>query len=176
MNRQELNKAIWKVLNSKFKKDAKEAFKMVEDAGYEVYKDGWGYWVVANRENHRFIHLQDNRYRTIIQHGPYVTHTHRCTEKETYAIEITFDFVGCLEKPVNQTWYDLRNGRKNKLTAVDKYNEIKFQKRMAESYAEDIEKTKKQIEKLQAELVRQATCKAQYEAKVQASKVKFGLA
>ena len=33
-----LNEAIYTVLTTKYKKDAKEAFKMVEDAGYKMHK------------------------------------------------------------------------------------------------------------------------------------------
>ena len=38
-NNAELNKAILTVLESKYKKDATAAHKMVKDAGYEIYKN-----------------------------------------------------------------------------------------------------------------------------------------
>ena len=182
MERKLLNDMIWSVLNAKFKKDAKEAFKAVEDAGYTIYKNGSGYWTVCNKATNRYINLGDRgwKYHTqlVIQHGPYVSHQHRLTHEECNADSIAFDFVGCLEKPINQTWYDLQNKETdwNKLTAVKKWDDIKFQMRMAKSYENDIERTKKEIERLQKQLISYTETKCRYESQAKMLKAQYGLA
>ena len=173
-----INEAIWTVLKAKYKKEAKEAFKVVEDAGYEIYKNGCGYWTVSNPDTHRYINLGDRGWKhhsyTVIQHGPYVAQSRMVQSKEFNSNSIAFDFVNCLDTPINETWYKLQN-KSNTSKAVAQYQAIKFSKRMAESYARDIENTMKEIERLQARLISQTESKVRYEAEVKELKRQFGL-
>ena len=181
MERQELNNMIWKALNCKFKKDAPEAFTAIKEAGYDIDKCGRGCFEIYNPKTKRRIYLYERRgwsrnYKMTISHGPYTKQTTDLTEAEARMKTTKFDFVGCLEKPMNQVWYDLVNGYNDyTMTAVKKYEAIKSKRRMAASYAEDIERTKKQLADLQEKLVWQTKMMTSYEQEAKELKNRYGL-
>lgn len=174
INRDEVNEAIWKVLNTKFKKDAKDAFELVESAGYSVYKDGCGQWNVCNSHTNRVVYLNQFSRRAFIQHGPYFNS--RCrrflTSKEMLNKRIAFDFVGCLEKSVNSFW---SNDNKSKNTAIEKYSRIRDEKYMIRSYERDIDNIKHKIEALQDELIRCGAHIKSHENDLKSLRKEYGL-
>lgn len=98
--KRELNQAIYAVLATKFKKDAYEAHELVKNAGYEIEK--WdGKFHIRNRETNRLICIATNRWgdKVGINHNPW-TKNAKLTEN--------FDYVACLNKPLNETYWRMR--------------------------------------------------------------------
>lgn len=88
-----LNEAIKTVLLTKLKKDAKEAHKIVESAGYEICKISGG-WEIRNKKNNgKWIMYYNNGYLSTM-----LGYRHININK--------FDYVNYLEKPYNKVYYD----------------------------------------------------------------------
>lgn len=173
INRDELNKAIRTVLTTQYKKQAKEAFQMVEDAGYEIYKIG-GDWRVKNNKTGRVVYLEDGIRRTNIWHGNRWENKTQC--KDTTKMRL-FDFVGALEKPLNKDYYtSIAFTYENQSKALERYDELKSARRGVEWYDGDIDAIKKQMQKLQDELVRKAQYKLEAEQKLKNVRKELGLA
>lgn len=103
MTREELNREIKKVLTTQFKKDAKEAHKAVEEAGYTIYKED-GSFGVQNKATGRWVRFSFGEYSTKITYtGNW--YGVRCNRN----VERDFDFVGQLEKPINKEWREAKN-------------------------------------------------------------------
>ena len=130
MNKKELNEAMYKVLITKYKKDAKKEHKIVETAGYEIYKSG-GDWVIKNKETWKLISLgnEEPYYRTIrkghyeIIDTPVRKFYHGDVSKYININDICkIDFVNCIDTPTNKDKYDDRysiyNSRKRALSAA----------------------------------------------------------
>lgn len=177
MNREKLNAAIGIVVTSKFKKDAPEAFAVVAKAGYECFKNGSSEWEIYNPATKRRIWLTTARRGwgsdVRIIHGMYCNNVANF-DTEDAAIS-KFDFVGCLDKPLNTEYYRCTrlDGKK---TAVEKYDELKFKKRMMLSYDEDLTKIAEKIKKLQDELVRAACRRESYSRELADLRKELGLA
>ena len=86
-----LNEAIKTVLLTKLKKDAKEAHKMVESAGYEISKISGG-WDINNRKNGKWLSYHNHYLSTMS--GFRKANLNK------------FDYVHYLEKPYNKVYYD----------------------------------------------------------------------
>lgn len=172
INRDEVNEAIWTVLKAKFKKDAKDAFELVESVGYSIYKDGCGRWNVSNSRTSRIVYLNPFNHRTFIQHGPYQNSNCRrfLTREEMLNKRIAFDFVGCLEKSVNSIWNSER-----KETALDKYQHIRDEKYLMSSYKKDIDQIKRKIEELQDKLIAYSGQVKSHELELKALRKEYGL-
>lgn len=153
-----LNKAIETVLRTQFKKQAKEAHKIVEESGYGIVKEG-GYFTVYNEKTGRRIHLSDNGYRTYILHGSYSNKRKVIKTESDYQ---KFDYTGCLNKPVNKDYYQqINNERRNAYDpdseAISKLKSAKWSLK----YEEDrIARIQKEMEKLQKELISASMAKA----------------
>ena len=163
----ELNKAIWEVLISKFRKDAKEAFKMVEDAGYAFHKNGDGNWVVFNPKTERTIWR--SKYNEIWHAGIRTLATSRTREE--------FDFVGCLNKPLNREYDPYGYGYYGRPHngAREKFRNLEAAKNRVEWTNERIEEIQRQMVKLQKELVNQVEYRVKYEAEVNELRKEYGL-
>ena len=180
--RQQVNEAIYTVLTSEYKKDAPEAFELVKKMGYDYTKFDRGIFEVYNPVTKRRIHLKEGGY----YRNYYVKVVFGYYERQTKMFEgddrkldakEKFDYVGCLEKPINKTWYDMQNGyNTGKMTALEKYNDLQHMKRMAAIYAEDVDKIKKQINDLQDKLLRYAGYQRDAEQELKARKQELGLA
>ena len=167
-----LNSQIYRVLTSKFKKDAPEAFKAVEDAGYTIYKNGCSTWTIKNPHTKKYVWTSKEKYdyrRGTFRYFSY-------TDKQV-VLSNKIDFVDCLKTPVNKPWHDIIWRPYHEVSpAVRTYeNEIRSAKRMAASYREDIEQYKKQIAALQEKMVHAATRAAEYDAEVAEAKKKLGV-
>lgn len=176
INRDELNKAIRTVLTTQYKKQAKEAFQMVENAGYEIYKMG-GDWRVKNNKTGRIVYLEDGWRSTFIWHGNRWENRTQCKGSEDTATMRLFDFVGALEKPLNKDYYtSIAFTYENESKARQRYDELKSARRSVKWYDEDINNIKKQMQKLQDELVRKAQYKLEAEQTLKKVRKELGLA
>jgi len=163
---EELNKAIWKVLQVKFKKDAPEAFKMVQEAGYEVMKGGQGQWIVKNPHTRKMIDIQDTCRGTVLYHGNYQTQV-RVIAKYGYKtvdnwtiVGQKFDFVNCLKTPMNRDYYDALDVQCRQSESIMNYDRLKSAKWSIDYDEREIARLQKEVEKLQKDIARR------YEAKV----------
>ena len=161
MNRQEINKAIDKVLNTQFKKDAPEAFKIVKEAGYTTYKDKGFFYNVENPKTGKVLRTRN------------------------YGM----DYIGFLEKPINTDWQDVQYMKKNPRPigqARSRYIGIHWYKhdlerhdRRIESLKEDIADYMKRIERIQNDILREMIDKQETEQLLEAERAKvreeFGL-
>lgn len=186
-----LNQAIFTVLTTQYKKDAAEAFKLVKDAGYEYRKDDGRFEVVkvtnGDWRTSKWVRLGklESRWRRNEKTGEYGYVKYRTLSTNAGRSEVAPDkvekinFVNLLETPVNTVWTKLNwtsyYDQKSKAVAIYE-DKIKSPARMVKVYTEDIEKCQKQIEKLQADMLRYMKYKTEYEQKVIANKKELGLA
>lgn len=174
MNRAELNKAIYKVL-TELKRDCLEEHKMVKKAGYVIEK-GRKSFIVSNPETRREVYVAEPVWRSdrgrCIVHGWYKAH--RSTFR--YGQECKFDFVACLEKPMNREyWQDLSNSNR-KSKAHERYQELHSAKWDIDWEAKKIAEYEKQIKELQARLMQATEAKVRAEFKLADVRKELGLA
>lgn len=149
MNNIELNNAIYTVLTTKYKKDAKEAFKMVEAAGYNIDKCN-GYFEVGNNKTKKYIRIYREFYSYRENDRMIVLYGLKNKDTVTHSNFKKIDFVNLLNTPTNVEYY----GRpRNRSKFVEAAENIKRAKWMIKSYNKDIDKTKKEIEELTNRLV-----------------------
>ena len=167
-----LNTQIYIVLTTKFKKDAKDAFKTVEEAGYTITKNGNGTWTIRNPHNDKSICVSEEKHSW--SKGTYRNFYHinkQCT------LSSKIDFVNCLKIDRNSDWFDIIWKPVNESSnAVRIYNDkIGISRRMANLYRKNIEDYQKQITKLQEKMMKASVMIAEYEAKADAGKRELGL-
>lgn len=164
--KEEINRAIFKVLTTKYKKDAKEAHSIVEEVGYQVRK--WdGTFDVQNPKTNRYVKIEINEE---YNRGKLFMMSGRKYFKSL--AEITpFDFVGQLET-THRVYYEPICDESE---AYVKYHKIKDCDYMATSCDNDIKQTLKKIEGLQKDLIRYTEWKIEYEAKANNYRKEYGL-
>lgn len=145
-----LNEALLKVLTTKFKKDAPAEFKMVSDAGYEVYKVD-GMFRVYNANTHREIHFTRGYGYRVYGYLNWTNGRKQCT---TYEDLTKVNIVGVLNTPPNYakrpTGYGYWGETKTKYNAR-KLCEAKMRVKCAD---ESIDRARRELEKAQKELER----------------------
>lgn len=165
----ELNDAIYTVITTQYKKDAKEAHALVTAYGYSIWKYN-GCYHVANNETHKSVQARSGwRYTTI-----YLDSVHSQYVRLKDDQECKVDFVGFLTKPKNYEYWS-RPTTEESGTALDKYDNISHAKYMSNSYAEDIEKAKTKIESLLKDIERYTEMKVRYELDLAKLRVEYGL-
>ena len=166
MNRQELNKAILEVLTTQFKKDAKEAHKIVEEAGYGIYK--WdGSFRVSNKDIGRYVYATENWRSTTI-------HSNLRNYRYEHDKGVRFDFVGYLNKPTNpESPYLWRIREENK--SMMNYHRISRDKNSIKYAQERIEKIKKEIASLTNDLIREVSSLKEAEIRLEQTRRELGL-
>lgn len=167
-----LNKAMEMVLRTQFKKQVKEAHKIVEEAGYTINKIQGGYQI-TNPKTGRFIYIRQDGYRKSIIHGYYNSQQRRIRSEADYQ---KFDYTGCLNKPINKDYYEQilneEHTAYHKSEAMQKLKSAKWSLK----YEEDrIARIQKDIEKLQQDLIRAAMAKARAIDKLNEVKKDLGL-
>ena len=148
MSREEMNKAIWEVLTHQYKKDAKEAHKLVSSE-YEVEKWNGSYHVRNPKTRRTISYNAYNRRGGYILYGAYAGH------RKDVNGAVKFDFVGCLEKPENFAWYEMVNKeyeQKRKSKSKERYEKLRYAVRNIKWEEDAIESIKKQMEKLQKDM------------------------
>lgn len=169
-----LNEAIMRVITSKFKKDAPEAFKAVSDAGYIMYKVD-GHWVVKHPLTERYVTVTGGiRYLGCGVSG------YRIDRGWNYRnsliiydgkgdLTTKFDFVGCLMTPYNREYYRIVNNA----TTRQKYDSLKWAKQTVKYSDERIEEIQTKIDKLTRDLISAVENRAQ--AKIRLNEVRKNL-
>ena len=182
-SKEQVNAAIWTVLRTQYKKEAKEAFDIVKAAGYEYEKLN-GAFTVRNPETRKRISLQtggyswrDNEY-VQITYGYYMCQVTKFTGVDRYKnAKEKFDYVNCLNTPINDVyWTEVKSSTYDSSTAVAKYDRIQSCKRRIKWREEDIEKIQKQLIELQEKLVRLGAEKMAAEQNLRAVRKELGLA
>lgn len=173
-----LNEAIFGVLCTQFKKDMdKEALKMIEDAGYEIHK-GSGCYYIKNPVTKREIYVKYSYY------GNYRINFNWYRQEARFEIGngCPFDFVNCLNKPINTMWYNLGRVSEYRPT-LDKYEKIKrarwdvnYHKREVENIVnEKLQKLYKQIEELTKDVQYHTERRVEAQEELDELKKSFGL-
>ena len=162
-----LNEAIYTVLTTKYKKDAKEAFKMVEDAGYEMRKwDGW--FIIENIKTKKHLYIDSHCYNPKLKfiRGSRIDKQINITESWK------FDFVNYLNTPYNEEYYrfpkwkEINNNRREML---------RHAKWVVEFRNEELDKVKAELEDAQRRLVRIAQRQAEAELELKQTRKELGL-
>lgn len=152
MNNTELNNAIYTVLTTKYKKDARDAFKMVKDAGYVVGKRD-GYFYVKNPKSDKVIFVWDYHwdYETR-DYNYYIIFSYR---NEKRRLTHKFDLVNCLNTPINTTYRQLRemNWHYDPYGYKAKMKKVNYAKRWYNNRTENVQRILNKIDELQKELV-----------------------
>ena len=174
---EELNKAIWTVLTTQFKKNAKEAFQTVQENGYEVCKNCGGTWTVRNPHTKRFVYIQFGDRRTTLYYGNYTTQMKRWrTSQEEAVVAAQFDFVNCLKTPNNSAYYDMLHIQNAESKAAEQYSRIRSAKWSIEYETKRIAKIQADIARLQAELVKATESRVKDEMTLKQVRQELGLA
>lgn len=177
--KEQVNEAIYTVLTTQFKKQAPEAFNIVKAAGYEYEKNN-GQFAVKNKETDRYIYLSDggyyNHYYTEVHYGWYRQHVTKFEGPDRdLNVKEKFDFVGCLDKPMNRIWFEMHQ-QVDFSEAVSKFHNLQQKKCYVQYREDDIKRIQNQMEKLQKELMSAMKYKVQYEQDVINYKKELGLA
>lgn len=167
----ELNEAIYTVITTQYKKDAKDAHDLVSSYGFDIWKYD-GHYNVGCKETHKsvFVSSQGRRYTTFYLDGrpsPYK----RLEEGQ----ECKINFVYFLTKPKNVEYMTLCWNEDRESEAVSKYDNIRHAKHMAESYAEDVRKAKAKIDSILKDIEHYTEMKLRYEKDLADLRVKYGL-
>ena len=162
-----LNRAIFKVLTTKFKKDAKESHRIVEDVGYEIIK--WdGSFQVTNPNTNRYVRIEETQgFYTHYRLRIWTDHKEVKSVDELKAV----DFVGQLEttrKPYYEPY-------ETESEAYLKYRGIKNADYWAESADKHIKEILDKLSSLQKDLIYYTEEKAKYEAKAKSLRKEYGL-
>lgn len=170
MTHAELNKAIYTVITSRFKKDCAEAYKAVIAAGYSIIK-GDRSFTVKNEKNNRYIYITGS-YRPFLHYGWYECQKGRIGEDVDL---FAFDYVNCLNTPVNHAWYkDVKHYAEHKPTR-DKYDELKSARWSRDYDINRLDDLQKQIADLQKRLISAAQAVSRSEQKLKDVKRELGL-
>lgn len=154
--REELNEAIYTVITTQYKKDAKEAHEMVSAFGYGIYKYD-GRFRVCNKATSKVVYVcsQSYSYRRFDLGN-------RVAEQTKDKNSICFnpcrvDFVGYLDKPFNREYYDMRNkSHRRHSRAVSKFHDLKDAKWDIKYYGDKINEIKSQIAHLEDDMLHYA--------------------
>lgn len=153
----ELNEAIYKVIETQFKKDMGEALRIVEGAGYKVSK--WdSRFYVKNTTTGREVCLREC-YKGYAVHG---NGNVKC--KFSWDGKCLIDFIGYLNKPFNTEWYKVQAMRSDWRSATwYKWDRLRSAKQCIKYEKDNIEKVKKDIANLQKRLENAIRSQVRYE-------------
>lgn len=156
-----LNEAIIQVITNKYKKDAKEAHKIVEDAGYKINKVD-GYYHVSSSSTYRYCYAfysghYDKGQRWCIYWGSNVRGS-KIHWGDPANIKI--DFTNLLNTRYNNVAHEQSPSHS---PAVEKYQSIRWKKYTIKQDEKYIQDTLNSIANLNAKLISATELKAQHE-------------
>lgn len=176
----DMNKAIYEVITTKAKRDAKEAHKVVAEAGYRIEKwNGIGY-VVINDETKRKIYIQESTGRRGWSCTT-LNYSRNGWGKRFYNYSelLKFDFQGALDKPENEAYYAQKRMEAEQRDGINrwgsKFQQLKDARWSAEYEARELVKLQEQMEKLQKSIIRVTEDKVKAEMKLAEVKKSLGL-
>ena len=175
-SRELVNEAIFTVLTEQFKKDAKEAHAIVEQAGYSISKMD-GDWYLKNAETGRrvYMHVARRTYGMSYISG----NGNDYGRRGGWRIRVSkkFDFVGYLEKPLNTVWEEMQNWNYNRYEK--QASTLKSARWDVKYHTEQIDKIQKEIEekiaKLQKDLLYHSQEKVKAEIHLREVREELGL-
>lgn len=151
-----LNEAIYTVLTTQYKKDAKEAHKIVENAGYTINKCS-GHFEVTNPKNNRYVRINRDYYSYRYHCGmANVWCGTRCSEMRYERLE-RIDYVNLLNTSYNKEYY---RKPKWKVTNQNRKDKLYNSKWDVKFYNDRVEIAKHNIERAQQELIKAVENKA----------------
>lgn len=168
------------VLTTRFKKDAKEAFKDVEHF-FKVFKYDTGVYGIESNTTHRRIVLRSRErwmYVESLKHSTYVT-VYRLYIDGYAKGEFTAErlhkvnFIKLLNTPLNTAWKELN--RASTRPTVDKFSSLRWAKQSVKYSEERLVKIQNQIADLQKSLIREAEYLADKKQEVKTERNKLGL-
>ena len=160
-----LNEAIYIMFNTKFKKDAREAFNMIEKAGYEIWKNN-GQWEIQNPKTGKYIYA-GQPYWNYKKGWVIVLHYGDCATE----LNDKIDFVNCLNTPINTA--KRRHNGFNKFQ--EQRNNLRMVKRDIVWKENAIKDYKAKIVATQENLIRAVERKAKAEAELKELRKEYGL-
>ena len=169
-NNTELNKQIFIVCTTQFKKDAKATHEYVERAGFKISKWG-GSFKVEDPKTYRWIGIEECRdYRGTFY---YIIGGAKGNIRKNPDVVQKFDFANCIITPRNTAyrnvlWADER-------PTITKYNKIVYAKDRVKYDKEEIERIQKEINKLQFKLQLAIESKVKEEIKLNEVRKELGL-
>ena len=170
----ELNEAIYKVITTQYKKDAKQAHEMVSAFGYGISKYD-GHYRVTSKETGKavYVHFESYTYRRFSLGN----NSAEQRKGENGYGHCPIDFVGYLAKPYNKVYEDLKySSYRRRSQAVKNYGRLKETRWDIKYHEDEIEKIKAQINKLQDEIIYHARRQKYYEDQLQAQRRELHLA
>ena len=170
----ELNEAIYTVITTQYKKDAKQAHEMVSAFGYGISKYD-GHYRVTSKETGKAVYVcfESYRYRRFSL-GNNTKDQHKGTIGYGHC---PIDFVGYLAKPYNKVYEDLKYSRRNRRSqAIKNYGQLKDTRWDIKYHEDEIEKIKAQIDKLENEIIYHARRQAFYEDQLRQQRRELHLA
>ena len=157
-----INEAIFTVLTTQFKKDAPEAFKMVESLpGCRVDKYQ-GSFDIRNTETNRWISGRQVGWR-----GYYICLNNTKIEEENAKKIDFYGFLFCERKRYYEPYIESE--------AIKKYKELKSKKWSVDYAIRDLEETRKKIARLQSDLERYVLSKYKREEELEKYRKEIGL-
>lgn len=173
-SRELVNEAIFTVLTTQFKKDAKEAHAIVEQAGYTISKFN-GDWYIHNAETGRKVFIHYPKYND----RPYREYIDGNGNGKRSKISQKFDFVGYLEKPLNTAWAEMQSWDYQLNRYEQQASTLKSARWSVKYHTEQIDRIQKEIEekiaKLQKDLLYHSQEKVRAEIHLKEVRKEFGL-
>lgn len=176
----QVNEAIYEVCVHQFKKDAKESHAIVEAAGYEISKYD-GDWRFYNAETDRRVYMhvvrRYNDYGADYISGNGNTYDRRGGWRIKASKK--FDFVGYLDKPLNEEWARMHSWMFSANRYETQASKLNSARRDLKYYTEQIasvqEALEKQVAELQRKLVYYSEQKVKAEMRLQEVRKELGL-
>lgn len=159
-----LGQAIYAVLTTQFKKDAKDAHAIVEGAGYVIYKND-GHFHVKNRETRRVLFIKE-LYCGWALFGNYGNMLVKFDRPE----KLKVDLVGYLNKPAKFEEFNPYRNNAEKLykTLQDRKWDVEWEDR-------EIDEIIKKMKKLQDDLVWHTERRAKARTELENIRKQYGL-
>lgn len=189
--RAELNKAIWYVIISegKPKKEMKNEVALIKKAGYQINKCDRNQWEVYNSTTQRRVSAKirwreitvDNSYRSTYRINTEGLSSYTSIYNDAYNRR-PIDFVGILNKPINEEWRRLcwhrayAGSRHDTIYSTQfKYQQLKDAKWSIKYDKDRIARDKKRIEDAQKDLANDIEAKVKSEQRLKELRKKLGL-
>lgn len=161
-----LNEAIYTMFTTKFKKDAREAFDMIEKAGYKIWKNS-GQWEIQNPKTGKYIYA-GQPYWNYKKGWVIVLHYGDCAKE----LDDRIDFVNCLNTPINTA---KRRYKRYPNKFQEQRDNLRMVKRDIVWKENSIKDNKAKIEATQNNLITAVEEKTKAEAKLKALRKEYGL-
>ena len=172
-DKKQINEAIYTVLTTQYKKDAKEAHSAVEAEGYQISKFNGSWWIHNTGTGRKiYLHYVRGGYYSYIEGNGNGRHR---KNQISYREFPKFDFVGFLDKPLNTEWSEMNSYRFQENRYSQNAEVLRSARWNVKYHTDSIARIQKQIEDLQKDLIYHAGQKAQAEQRLVETRKNLGL-